>query len=479
MADNSSDWMSFAQRSRDEGGLGLQPHQAAGLVGNLQAESGQSLPPWGPTGDEGSAWGTAQWRGDRLEALKAHAAENGLDYRTVPAQQAFMRREFDGSENKSYKALQAATTPEEAATIVNTQYERSADRSGKRERAALKLSGSDPMAYADEETRPALSPQVPPGALQNGGTPIDATTPRWAQILQQVGQTMTEMAPGIAQDPDHAKVLEAAAASGRKVADAGTWSHITLPNGQIARINSKQGVPQVMDPKTGQWMAATGNYAKPEKPEKDPVQQAADIAKVKAGADLLTTLGQNGTDSRAALDAALPVRTALQNPDVPQGLAGELQHTKNKALLLVPGFDTPELRKTVADTETAKAGINKMVQEGRSLNGGMPGSLSDKDLVFLKESQAGLQNTPQGNQRILDIYKQLHDRRIEKDVLAQEYAASHPLGLDTGYHKMVADKWAAENKARDEKIKAAEAAQAATPQDLNMTTPNKVQWRRN
>jgi hypothetical protein len=279
--DNTDSWMGFAQRSRDDGGLGLEPHQAAGLVGNLQNESGSSIPAWGPSGDNGSAWGTAQWRGDRLDNLKQFAANNGLDHTTVEAQQAFMRHEFDTTENKSYRALQAAQTPEDAAAAVNTQYERSADHSGRREQSARALmdgptaidaamgrtrpTGSQAMAYADDgsTTPPALAPQQPPGALQNGGQPVPPPSNDWLQVL---GQTLKNMAPGIAQDPAHAQVLQASAdASAKANQDQGTWSHITLPNGQIARINSKQGIPQVMDPNTGEWKLAAGNYAADDK----------------------------------------------------------------------------------------------------------------------------------------------------------------------------------------------------------------------
>jgi len=66
MDDNTQSWLDFAMRPFDQGGLGLAKHQAAGLVGNLQQESGGGIPAWGPTGDNRTAWGSAQWRADRL-----------------------------------------------------------------------------------------------------------------------------------------------------------------------------------------------------------------------------------------------------------------------------------------------------------------------------------------------------------------------------------------------------------------------------
>lgn len=179
--DLTGQWLNFAQQPVEQGGLGLAPHQAAGLVGNLQNESGQGLSPWGPTGDNGTAWGTAQWRGDRLNALKQMFPDS---YQTPQAQMKFLRSEMLGPENRAYKALLAAGTPEAAASAVNHLYERSADTSGNREKAARQLmaqfgggGGASPaLAFSGEgeddegggDASPALSTNstLGPGALQ-------------------------------------------------------------------------------------------------------------------------------------------------------------------------------------------------------------------------------------------------------------------------------------------------------------------------
>src|SRR5688500_1800359 len=84
---NSESWMKFAQSSREKGGLGLTKAQAAGVVGNLQHESGPDIKPYGVTGDHGTAHGAAQWRHGRFAALKEHSKKIGLDWRTTEAQQ--------------------------------------------------------------------------------------------------------------------------------------------------------------------------------------------------------------------------------------------------------------------------------------------------------------------------------------------------------------------------------------------------------
>lgn len=99
--------------------------------------------------------------------------------------------------------------------------------------------GSQAMAYADPNANGALNPAPPPGALSEGGTPVDTTNPKWAQILQTLGQTMTEMAPGIAQDPAHAAALEQVAAAGRP--KPSTWSTNFDPITGLATQTSSDG----------------------------------------------------------------------------------------------------------------------------------------------------------------------------------------------------------------------------------------------
>jgi hypothetical protein len=161
MDDNTQSWFDFAQRPFEQGGLGLAKHQAAGIVGNLIQESGSGLKPWGPTGDNNTAWGTAQWRGDRLSGLQDFAAANGMDPRSVQAQQAWMRQELTSTHAPAYDALRAAKTPEDAATAFNRRYEISADRSGQREANAAALASGNPIAAINSAA----------GIKQGGGRP--------------------------------------------------------------------------------------------------------------------------------------------------------------------------------------------------------------------------------------------------------------------------------------------------------------------
>lgn len=265
-ANNTTAWFNFAQQPVDQGGLGLAPHQAAGLIGNLVNESGQSLNPWGPTGDNGTAWGTAQWRGDRLNALKAMFPNS---YQTIASQQAFMRHEMLGSENKAYRALIAAGSPEEAATAVNHLYERSADRTGGREAAARQLmasfggdqgiggTGRPALAFSgddDEDTAIPTNAQSTSGTLgfagDSGGAKddrfsigslfgaSDETKAKMHGFGARLARAAAALSSGV--NPGQSAQLNAL---GKSLEDQNKtdYQYMMGPNGQLIKINKDTG----------------------------------------------------------------------------------------------------------------------------------------------------------------------------------------------------------------------------------------------
>lgn len=102
--------------------------QAAGLVGNLQAESGVNLK-INAVGDKDKngvykAYGIAQWHPPRQEHF---AKVFGKDIResSFKEQLEFIDWELNNTEAKAGNLLKGAKTPEEAAAIVDQHYERS------------------------------------------------------------------------------------------------------------------------------------------------------------------------------------------------------------------------------------------------------------------------------------------------------------------------------------------------------------------
>jgi hypothetical protein len=95
---------------------GLQPHQIAGIMGNMQAESAFNP---GAVGDNGNALGLAQWN-DRGPAMQAAVP----DWRTnLNGQLDFMSKEFATTENGSWNKLMASTDVRSATAAV-AGYER-------------------------------------------------------------------------------------------------------------------------------------------------------------------------------------------------------------------------------------------------------------------------------------------------------------------------------------------------------------------
>lgn len=102
---------------------GYSKAQAAGIVGNLIAES--NLKPSGAVGDGGTAFGVAQWRGERLTRLKRFANANGKHWEDFETQLAFVDMELQNHETDAYKNLKNANTVDEA-TAAFIGYERPA-----------------------------------------------------------------------------------------------------------------------------------------------------------------------------------------------------------------------------------------------------------------------------------------------------------------------------------------------------------------
>jgi Phage tail lysozyme len=135
--------------------------QAAGIVGNLQAESGKNLK-IDSVGDGGQAYGIAQWHPDRQANFKKTF---GKDIREANFQEqlAFVDWELKNTEIRAGNQLRQAKTAEEAAKFVDATYERSsgAARGQRMANAAALMSGKDSntqVASGGNSTAAALTP---------------------------------------------------------------------------------------------------------------------------------------------------------------------------------------------------------------------------------------------------------------------------------------------------------------------------------
>ena len=141
-------------KKRDEAmkffmGKGWSKEQAAGIVANLGAESKLNE---GITGDNGMAYGIAQWHPDRQRAFAAKYGKNikGSSYQE---QLEFVNHELTaGNEQDAGRLLKQAGTAGQAGSIVSRYYERPKDSAGA---AAARASAAEALAKSHGTPMPA------------------------------------------------------------------------------------------------------------------------------------------------------------------------------------------------------------------------------------------------------------------------------------------------------------------------------------
>ena len=106
---------------------GLTPVAAAGIVGNLVAESGLDTRIKGTADDKGSV-GIAQWHSERKEGLMNFAKNQGKNYDSLNVQLDYILHELSQPEYKdTFSSLQSAKTAAESTNIFMNKYERPAE----------------------------------------------------------------------------------------------------------------------------------------------------------------------------------------------------------------------------------------------------------------------------------------------------------------------------------------------------------------
>lgn len=129
--------------------------QAAGIVGNLIAESGLDT---GAVGDGGQARGIAQWHPDRKAKLRAWARRNGKNPDAYRTQLEYIQHEmFTADGGNVGDRLRQQTSASGAARVFADHYERPAREADgdpmhwdRRDSEANRLAGTVPTAVARE-----------------------------------------------------------------------------------------------------------------------------------------------------------------------------------------------------------------------------------------------------------------------------------------------------------------------------------------
>lgn len=216
---------------------------AAGIVGNLQAESGANLNT-GIKGDGGAAWGIAQWHPVRRADFER---EFGIPFEqsTFQDQLDFVWWELQNTESEAYDILLTASSSSQAAYIFDKYYERSSGAHRQRRidnAAALLQEFGEGTINADGE-----APEDETAPEEAGENPMSTAT---NESLEHVGESAVP--PQISGEDVEQTPAHAAAATNRErvVGDGGT----TRENGMYggARV-SQPSFPVGRGYRNGVW----------------------------------------------------------------------------------------------------------------------------------------------------------------------------------------------------------------------------------
>lgn len=148
--------------------------QAAAIIGNLTAES--YMNPNTPRGDDGTAMGLAQWRGDRLAKFTQIIGKH-CERASLEEQLTFVDWELNNTEKKAGNLLRRAPDLEIATGVIDKYYERSAgkhlDRRVKFALEALRNYGrldekEQLDLKLDAEVKQSMAASDPPSQTQPG-----------------------------------------------------------------------------------------------------------------------------------------------------------------------------------------------------------------------------------------------------------------------------------------------------------------------
>lgn len=179
--------------------LGYAPHQAAAIVGNLMQESGPGLDT-GAVGDSGTAFGIAQWRGDRKSNLDAFAAKKKVDPSDFKTQLEFVDWELKNVETQAYKKLLASSDVNEATAAI-IGYERpqgwSSDNPQGGHGWAARLENAMALMGVEGGAGGVLSDENAKNGKQASGNPMAA---RLSEMIAELTKPPSGMATLAKQD---------------------------------------------------------------------------------------------------------------------------------------------------------------------------------------------------------------------------------------------------------------------------------------
>jgi hypothetical protein len=297
----------------------------------------------------------------------------------------------------------------------------------------------DPIAYAMQQNQqqPILSAQstMGQGALNTGFNPSQSD---WGGLVRRNPET--DMGNALERAAMHARDAGTGALgalASMKKSDEGHWRLVPGADGQSYRINMKTGQTQAVGPRgPSHAEKAYDTHA-----QKEFVEQNS---KIMAASDA----------ARTRWTALTEAEELTKNPNVAQGAHGPLT-LMGKKWAQSFGYDMAG----VPESELLVSAANRSAMEARNpANGaGLTGATSDRDLTFLQNSTFSLSNTPETNQRMIRVLKQVEEHKMEVENFRQQYVANNGGRMDGGFAPAL-KKW---SDAKRERLNAAAEAEEA------------------
>ncbi len=444
----------FLKTIRD-GGV-TNPFALAAIAATGKRESGfdpkNAVRTWSDpsqSGQAGTAGGIMSWRNERLQALQQFAQQNGDDPRAPsPETQA----KFLLAEDPTLiQKLQNAGSAEEAQQLMNNAWRYAGyNQQGGETAQRMALAGQYAQQFGGSPSQQALEGMAVGQSMPMG---------HGVQMADASGQMMPQgQLPPL---PDRETMLQLFANPiTRPLAIQAAQSRIEAMQGQndpMARVKYETAVAQLEQLRNPQAKPTDDmrEYELARSQGFGGTFQDYMIGMKRAGATNVNVgAGEKAWDTESAKlfakrydDISAAAGNAQQmlgmydlaeeamNTGIRTGIGGEAELTLRQ-IGAAMGMDTDP--KKLAGGELIRAVQNRMALTMRSPDGGMgmPGALSDRDIKFLKDSQIGIDRSPEGNRRMLTAFRAMEQRKMEIAQLADEYVESNGR-LDAGFNRVV------------------------------------------
>lgn len=182
-------------------GRGWSLAQSAGIVANLESESG--LRP-DAVGDGSLAYGAGQWHPDRQAAF-AKVFGKPIQGSSLAEQLAFVDWELRNTEKSAGAALANCMTPEDAGATISRLYERPADREGE---AARRAALARQISAESTAAQPAAPIEDKSTTLPKETSTMGAALTLLPLLAQYIPQIMTLIKPGSASTQKDAALAQ-------------------------------------------------------------------------------------------------------------------------------------------------------------------------------------------------------------------------------------------------------------------------------